>query len=110
DDRFAVGDEHRHEPLRILGEISLALLLACDQADLDAFIGETLEVQRDADAEACRGTEIIVKNEQGHVLPNARPSASRQSIAEAAPRLPCERSSGRPRALRSPPRDFRGGR
>src|SRR3546814_857722 len=42
--------------------------------------------------------------------PNARPSASAQSLAAAAPRLPCEPSSVRVRASRFRPRCFRGDR
>ena len=66
DDRFAIDDEHRDKALRILFEKGVAALLARDQADLDAIIVEPLEVQRDADAKAGRGTEIIVEDEIGH--------------------------------------------
>jgi hypothetical protein len=50
DDRVVPGHQHGHEPLCILGQIGVAALIACDQADLDPFIIHAFQVQRDADA------------------------------------------------------------
>src|SRR3546814_7834640 len=81
DDRFAVGDEHRHETLRILRQIGVAFLLAGDQADLDALVGKAFQVQRDPDPIAGRGAEIIVEDERSEEHTSELQSLMRISYA-----------------------------